>query len=180
MIWPSPLKSSVPRAARTTSLIHSRIESGTSKFIRIASSTLHSFRSKVTAFSSSSPRRFLNRIVPCLSRTKIDGKLSIPHRVVIGPDVPPSHQHRQVISPEEIASLSVSSFSSVFTLNTANGLSLKALIRVRSCGYMPTQGPHQLPEKVSTTTLPLYSLSANVLPSWSFPVTSGTGLPTAR
>jgi hypothetical protein len=96
----------------------------------------------------------LNRITPARSRTKIDGKPETPQRVVIGPAVPPSHQHRQVISPALIDWASASTLASVFTLTSANGRSFSRATSSRSCGYIPTHGPHQLPEKVSTTTLP--------------------------
>jgi len=37
-----------------------------------------------------------------LSGTKIDGHNEMPHRVVIGPVVPPSHHDRQVLAPNAI------------------------------------------------------------------------------
>ena len=78
----------------------------------------------------------------------------MPHRVVIGPSMPPSHQHRQVISPEAIDFRSFDTSSSAFTLRIANGLPSSFRTISRSWGYIPTQGPHQLAENVRTTTLP--------------------------
>src|SRR5271165_652737 len=89
----------------------------------------------------------------------------IPQCVVMGPVIPPSHQHRQVISPLAIDCRSVSTLASVFTLTSANGLLAFRATRSRSWGYMPTHGPYQLPENVSTTTLPRYSPSASSFPS---------------
>ena len=57
-----------------------------------------------------------------------------PHRVVIGPAKGPSYQHRQVIAPEAIDFLSVSTVASVFTLTSANGLSFSLATSLRSWG----------------------------------------------
>ncbi len=84
--------------------------------------TAASSSNDVTARSSSSPRRSLKRITPVRSSTKIDGNKRTPHRVVMGPVMPPSHQHRQVISPLAIDSRSVSRLASVFTLSRVKGL----------------------------------------------------------
>ena len=85
-----------------------------------------------------------------------------------------------MISPEAIDFLSVSTSASVLTLTSANGFPFSLATSARSWGYIPTHGPHQLPEKVSTTTLPRKSLNLNALPSWSVPSTSGTASPTAK
>ena len=83
------------------------------------------------------------------------GEGIMPQRHTIGPSVPPSHQHRQVISPEPIAFLSVSTSRSVLTLTRANGRPLsprhhRPLVgdtsRRRGCTSCPRRsGPPPLP-----------------------------------
>ena len=43
---------------------------------------------------------------------------------------------------------------SLFTPISANGSSASRCTNDRSCGYMARQGPHQSPQKSSTTTFP--------------------------
>ena len=73
----------------------------------------------------------------------------------MGPLVsPPSHHDRQVIFSFSITFLSFSLSASLLTPSRANGLSSRRFTSDRSCGYMARQGPHQLPQKSSTTTFP--------------------------
>src|SRR5687767_1529893 len=102
------------------------------------------------------------------------------HALAMGPLVlPPSHQERQVMFSFFMTSRS-RSLGSELMPSSANGLFSSLFTSDRSCGYMARQGPHQSPQKSSTTTFPRYSLSLNVLPSTSSPWISGATLPIDR
>src|SRR5262245_65567779 len=64
-------------------------------------------------------------------------------------------------------SLTVSASSSKLTPTRTKGFSLSRDTSLREWGIMALQGPHQVAQQSSTTTLPLRSLSLTSLPSRS-------------
>src|SRR6516162_6116785 len=95
------------------------------------------------------------RITPLPSMIQRDGQPVTPHFDEIGPPVPPPFQNdRQVMCSLARTFFSSSRSWSLLTPIRANGLPSRRFTSDRSCSYMARQGPHQFPQKSSSTTFP--------------------------